>query len=409
LAEPAADAVTDAPAPPLDKRAWFWARVIGWILEKIVRLRVTREGPKRAEGAALILGNHCATMDPGIIFRSVGRPVQFMATEQVFRAPRVGVIAKRLGAFPKAKYARDREAIAKVMSHTAAGHAVCIFPEGNRSWDGRTQPLQPGLGWLIKKLDGPVVFVRNLTGWAMHPRWARYPRLVPTLVECSEPFTFPSDWSTRQIEEEVARRIHVDPDGVEVDGFTFGYRMAEGLPVYLWACPACFALDALAVHPTDGHQVACRECDAAWRLDVLARLHPVGGGEGGEALSVAVAFDRITGRFGELPTVDQDRFVAEGVALEGVMRVLSVDGDDLEVVAEGPACLRADALTVGDEPWRLPLKEMKAISLEFGGVLQVRTADALYQLEPLAGSPLKWRHFLAAHHTQRRSRRRSRR
>ena len=100
------------------------------------------------------------------------------------------------------------------------------------------------------------------------------------------------------------------------------------------------------------------------------------------------------------------------MALEGnTVRMHAVVDGALTSEVEGAAVLRADTLIVGggESPWSLPFKKMKAISIEFGGVLQIRTGDALYQLEPLEGSPLKWRHFLAAHHAQSRSRRRGRR
>lgn len=367
-------------------------------------MRIQASTPPPKEGAVLFLGNHATFSDPIALALAARRPVHFMASEQLFRNETSGKWVRRLHAFPKAKYARDKDAIAKVVEHNSAGRAIGLFPEGNRSWDGTPLPVRPGLGWLLKKMDGPVVFVRNLTGWMFQPRWARYPRWVPVQVELSDPVTYPADWSTSQIEADVQERMAVDPDAVEIDGACWGFRMAHGLPSYLWACPSCFAMEALDVDASDDDAVACGSCGAAWKVDVRCRLAPLRGEA--QATSVSQAYGAITEHFGELPTVDRDRFVEDGVALDATSLVISsvLDGA-LTPVASGPGSLTSSALTVGD--WTLPLKSIKAVSIELGDVLQVRTSDELFQLD--SNSPLMWRHFLAAHHAASSPRRRSRR
>ncbi|HJN74619.1 MAG TPA: lysophospholipid acyltransferase family protein [Myxococcota bacterium] len=385
----------------MNHKTWFFWRTLGRLAQgPLFRLRTRRLAPTPSSGPLVLLGNHAGFADPFVMALSMARPVHFMASEQLFRHPRIGPLIRGVGAFPKAKYARDKAAIAKVRLHTEAGHIVALFPEGNRSWDGRPQPVLPGLGWLLKKIDCPVVFVRNLTGWLGHPRWAQYPRYLPLRLELSEPVTFPEDWSTQQIEEECSRRIAIDPDTIELEGFTWSYKLAHGLPVYLWACPSCFAMDSLAA---DGDRLRCGGCGDGWTIDALTRLHPDGEGE---FTTVAKAYDRIIEHFGELPTVDSDRFVDTGVALEADrLRVLRVDGTELYDEAEGAAMLSNSRLVVGE--WFLPLKDLKAISIELGNKLQLRCADTLYQLE--TDSPLKWEHFLTAHHAASRPRRRGRR
>ena len=335
-----------------------------------------------------------------------------MASEALFRKPWLGRVIRRLGTFPKAKYARDKDAVARTLMHLGAGRVVGMFPEGNRAWDGRTQDLQPGLGWLIKKCGCRVVYARNLTAWLLQPRWAVYPRYVPIQLELSEPFTFPEDWTTQQIEAEIRERIEVNPAEVTIEGLAIGIRLAQGLPAFLWACPSCYTLDGLDVHPKSQNKVLCRSCGAAWRIDVAQQLHPCGGDA--EPLTVASAHDRIVARFGELPTVDADRFVAEGVALDGnTVRVSRMVDDALEPIAEAPGALLADGIAIGqdrDDPaWAISFKQIKAVSVEVGNALQVRTDDELFQLDPLDGSPLKWGHFLTVHHAGSRRQRRGRR
>lgn len=390
---------------PVNTRLWAVAHLLGRIARALIfRQKHHYNAALPATGPMLLLGNHAASFDPIVMTFGVSRPIHFMASEQLFRVPRLAWWLHAMGTFPKAKYARDPESIDRVVALNADGRVVGLFPEGNRSWDGRPLPILPGLGWLIRKLQGPVVFVRNTTGWLMHPRWARYPRWVPMELEFSELVFFPEDWSTSRIEEEVARRLAIDPAAVQLRGRAWGFRMAHGLPDYLWACPACFALDALQVHPKDGDRVDCACCGAAWRVDVMQVLHPVGDGP---ELRVSAAFDHIVAHFGELPTVDADRFVSEGVALtDSAMRVDRVSEAGLEKVVEGPAALRADRLSVGE--WALPLEDIKAVSIEVKNALQLRTATELFQLQPKDGSTLQWQHFLSGHTSRAKPTRRGR-
>jgi len=398
---------------PVDRGFWLLLHFVGWWLKTIVlrqRTRGLQSFPK--DGPVLLLGNHTAATDPVCMLVALKRPVHFMASEALFRMQFLGWLLRRMGTFPKAKYARDKEAVNRMLMHNGAGRVVGLFPEGNRSWNGRTHDLQPGLGWLIKKSEGPLVFARNLTAWLMQPRWAAYPRWVPIQLELSEPFTVPEDWTTQQIEEEVRRRIEVRTEDVEIEGVAFGFRMAVGLPAFLWACPQCFSLDSLGVHPGSNNKVLCGSCTAAWSIDVAQKLHPCGGDA--EPLTVATAHDRILQHFGELPTVDADRFIDDGVALDGdTVRVSRLVDDVLEPITEGSGVLFADALAIGadrDHPaWTMPLKQIKAVSIEVGNTLQVRTNKDLFQFDPLDGSPLKWGHFLIKHHARSRSQRRGRR
>jgi hypothetical protein len=165
-------------------------------------------------------------------------------------------------------------------------------------------------------------------------------------------------------------------------------------------------LDSLGVDPKDGDGVRCSGCGAAWRVNVLQRLHPVGDAP---ALTVASAYDRLVAHFGELPTVDADRFVIDGVALEErEMAVHRVTDAGLTLLAKGPGRLLADAVSVGDDAWRLPLEDIKAVSMEMGEVLQLRTADDLFELHPRDGAPMKWFHFIRGHQGKPRPGRRGR-
>lgn len=372
---------------------------VGLINLLVFRFRATGIRGIPRKGPFLLLPNHTATFDPFWAGWFVLRPSWYMASQQLFRIPVLGRFLASLGAFPKVKFVKDRGSMARLQELYEAGQVVTVFPEGERSWDGRTSAVLPGIGRLVKRLDARVVICRIQTGHLIFPRWAVYPRWVPLQMDYSEPMTWPAEATAEEITADIDQGIRIEPEP-RIRGLSLGWRMAWGLATYLWACPVCFEPNALEVHPDSGNAVRCPHCGCAWTLDTANHMHP----RGGEAppLTVFSAYDRIRDHFGDPPVLDRPRFEAEGVILvdEDVRlgRVLKGGGTEPEPLGEGRLELRAEGLRFhprGDQPeWSLDMLSIKAISLEFGTKMQVRTAEAAYQIDPSTTSRIQWADFL---------------
>ena len=376
---------------------WDWVVYRGtWVaiapLIKLARVRGFghREVPRR--GPILLLPNHHTMIDPFVVGWLPLRPSRFMASAQPLEKPVLGRWLKACGAFPKQKFVKDRAAMEELQRLYDQGHSIMIFPEGSRSWNGRTREIGGGIGRLVKRIDAEVVVARLVTAHYMWPRWARYPRFVPTHVEYDGPLRWPAEASADEITEDIRRRLTCTqriPEGA----LTLGWRMAHGLPAYLWACPRCFAEHGLRVHRRRGNRVVCVSCRAQWRVHVDTRLEAL---REHESLDVASAHDRLVEHFGARPVIDRERFARDGVALEtDASRLLRLGDDGFELVAEGRARLTADGLEVGaDASARLAHAEIVAVSVELGNKVQLRTADELYRLEPGRDRVLEWGHFI---------------
>jgi 1-acyl-sn-glycerol-3-phosphate acyltransferase len=360
----------------------------------LFRQRVIWKAPFPRKGAVLLLGNHVSFWDPLWVGWPVGRGVHYMASANLFRLPGVAWFVRSLGAFPKERFVKDKDSVKTLVAHYEDGQAVGLFPEGLRTWDGRQAPVGQGIGRLIKRMDARVVFCRNLTGHLSQPRWADYPRWIPVQLEYSEPMTYPSDWTAEQITADVIERIRIDHEPEHVAGWLLGWRLAHGLPDFVWACPACGRLDSLQVDPRDGNRVRCKACDAGWRVNVLGQLK----GEGdAPSLTVAGASDRAKAQVGLPPAGDRARLDAEDIALDAhAAEVLHIKGKgDLRPIAVGILVLTASGLEIrGDAPWSLSFGEMKVCFVDVGNQLQIRSHDRLLLVSPGQQSPLMWEYFI---------------
>ena len=343
---------------------------LGWFVWRW-RTRGDLDVPR--DGPLLLLSNHTSFFDPvWCAFHVTGRRrVAFMASSNLFRNKWIGKWLGTLGAFPKLRNVKDKDSMIEMQRRYEDDQVVVIFPEGLRTWDGRNAPVLPGIARLIQRLDAKVVFCKIHTGHLYHPRWARFPRWVPLDIELSGPVGF-DGMDQDQILDAVNEGIRIDHTRVP-EGAKLGYRMAEGLPTWLWACPDCFALDGLMA---EGNFVSCFNCHKKWEVGVGQELHP--------DLTVPLAHQRLVEHFG--PQWDPG-------LLSGTGRILGDHGRRL--VAEGEVSFDLDGLQVAD--WSITWDQAVQLSMEVGDRLQLRVNDEVLVLQVDGQSPVKWEFFMKPH------------
>lgn len=341
----------------------------------------------------LLLPNHTSLLDPFWVGSPINRCMKSMASRSVLNIPYLGAYLKAVGSFAKMKYTKDRGAMQTLQRLYDEGFGILLFPEGNRSFSGETAPLLPGVGRLIKRLGCKVVYARLNTAYFYQPRWAKYPRWVPIEITYDGPYSYDDDQTAEQITAHAQTCLNVSPH-LKAPAVTWGFRMAHGLPQYLWACPKCFTLEALQVAEDDGNAVVCAACGGRWSVNVECQL------TGPTTMSVADAFRVIEAHFGAPPVADRPHFDDTGVALRapgGKLFVLPRDRSDRQLTAEGEYQIHATGLRIvdGDKVvWEAPFEAIKAISVEMANLLHFRIDGVLHRVVLPNESPLKWDHFL---------------
>ncbi len=407
---PISDPIPDPDAPthrplPLHRRVIWritWT-LVTYTLMLFVRPRVRGQEHIPATGGALIVANHTTAIDFLMPIWGAIRPVFAIGTDQVFRMPVAGWLLRLHNGEAVAQGVKDRAAVMHLVNAYKAGQLISMFPEGNRSWTGRPLPMTPGSGRLVKSLGCPVIYCRITTGFLQLPRWAAWPRWVPWLMSYDPPVSYPADATVEEINADMTRRLHIDPDQIEAPPGSWGFRLAEGLPVFLWACFDCYSVAALEVAPEDRNHLRCRSCAARWAVDVSARLirqpgpndlrpaHP--------PLAVAAARERLTAHFGR--GTDPARWEREGVALEtpeGSLSRMGGGGAPPEPLMSGRLRMLADRVEIvsatGEER-DIPYADLLAAIFGFRDRIVLRTTSDTLLLTPGADSPHMWHHFLA--------------
>jgi 1-acyl-sn-glycerol-3-phosphate acyltransferase len=381
--------------------AWTFAAVA---LVPFVRLRSTGRHHIPRKGAGLLVANHVTLLDPGTVGWASLRRVHGVGSDTILRVPFFGKLVPWLSVIPFHKGMKDRKAMEEVQRRVDEDAMILIFPEGDRSWTGAMNPVGDGIGRLAIRLGVPVYFCRQTTGHLSWPRWAKYPRLLPIVIEFTEPVTYTDDMTAAEVTADIIERISIDPDEHRAPRFSWGWRLAHGLPEFLWACPDCFARSALELDPAaNGDGIRCKACEKKWRVDLSCRLQPA---HGGPDMTIAAAHAATLAHFGTLPVADPERFAQDGVLLDGPVTLGLIHRGVTKPEPLGSGTLKLTAEALEFEPagegvaTTIPLDQIRAVLIQLGDQLQVLTQGHTYGIQPKGQSLQMWRHFLNRHRAE---------
>lgn len=97
-----------------------------------------------ATGPAVFVSNHQSYLDPLFVGAALPRKVRYMAMHPLFVYRPISMLLRFYGAFPVVSRSADVRAFRACVRYLRAGELVLMFPEGERSPDGRLLEFFPG-------------------------------------------------------------------------------------------------------------------------------------------------------------------------------------------------------------------------------------------------------------------------
>ena len=155
------------------------------------RIEVKGGGNIPEEGPFVITPNHTSYLDAFVIAVSVPfsafRRLYFMGLQQFF----TGAVRSRLARLSHVIPIDSETYLNKALQMSAyvlkGRRALCIFPEGGRSFDGKPMPFKKGIGVLMKELEIPVVPASIKGAFEALPRGAGIIRPKKIIVTFGKP------------------------------------------------------------------------------------------------------------------------------------------------------------------------------------------------------------------------------
>jgi len=215
--------------------------------------------PKKLNKPALILSNHNANIDPALVGLGIGRHAYFLASENVLRGGLGSKILNFIFApIPFNKTMADVSAIKEILRRLRAGANVCLFAEGDRSFNGLTGPISPATAKLAKRSGADLVTYRLEGLYFVTPRWAKNKRKGRVKGAIA------NIYKAEELKSMSVEEIHA---AIEHDLFEDAYKRQKENPVYytgkdlaeniervLYLCPQCHAFGTIK---STGNEFKC--------------------------------------------------------------------------------------------------------------------------------------------------------
>lgn len=212
------------------------------------------------EGPILLVPNHACAWDPLFVAMSLpNKQVYYVASEHLFRIGPVSRLIDYLVApIPRRKASSGTDTVKACLRHLRAGHSICLFAEGEQSWNGRNIPIFPATGKLAKSSGATLVTYRLEGAYLSLPRWGhgiRRGRVHGHPVGIYPPEHLKS-LTPKEINALIQRDITEDAwERQRQSPLPYrGKRLAEGLERALYLCPRCSRIGTL--HTKQNH-ISC--------------------------------------------------------------------------------------------------------------------------------------------------------
>jgi len=151
---------------------WFFhtlARFLFWLgfRRKIHNREILDENMN--EGA-LLASNHVSYLDPPLVGSACRHTMYFLARKTLFRFKVSGWLFPRLHAVPVDQERPDMGSLRRIIKLVKNGKQVAIFPEGERTLDGKLKEAAAGTGLVIAKSKALVIPMRIFGAYEAMPR-----------------------------------------------------------------------------------------------------------------------------------------------------------------------------------------------------------------------------------------------
>jgi 1-acyl-sn-glycerol-3-phosphate acyltransferase len=179
--------------------AFKWS-VVSPLLHTYLRGHIHGAQQVPQEGPLVVVSNHASDFDPPIVSCAMGRPVAFMAKEELFRIPVLKQGIQLYGAYPVKRGAADRTAIRSALNCLSQGWAVGLFLQGTRTVDGRIPDPKLGAALIAAKGQVPLLPISLWGTEAILKKGSPVPRSVPVTVRIGQLIDPPTSTKREDLE-----------------------------------------------------------------------------------------------------------------------------------------------------------------------------------------------------------------
>ncbi len=221
----------------------------------------------------LVLLNHQTPFDQFFVGMSFKGPLYYLATEDIFSMGFVSSIIRYLVApIPIKKQTSDVKAVKQCIRVAREGGTICIAPEGNRTYSGRTEYMNDSIASLAKMLKLPIALYRLEGGYGVEPRWSdvvRRGKMRGYVSQVIEPEEY-KDMSNEELFDVIEKGLYVDEAVADCE--YHHKKRAEYLERAMYVCPFC----GLSRFESNNEFCECKNCGAKIEYTATKEIKGIG-------------------------------------------------------------------------------------------------------------------------------------
>ena len=327
---------------------------------------------EQGDRAYLILMNHQTAFDQFFVGMAFSGVIYYMATEDIFS---LGWISKLLrwaqAPIPIKKQTTDVQAVMNCIKVVREGGSLAIAPEGNRTYSGKTEYMNPAIAPLAKKLGLPIVLLRIEGGYGKEPRWSdvvrsgslkAYPGRVISPEEAKA-------MTNEELYEAIRDGLYVNEACVD---HSYRHRnLAQYMERAIYVCPQC----GLSTFESKGDILTCKSCGRQTRYLPTKELEGVGSPSPFRFVNDWYEYQKQYVNSID-PTVHTEKPIYEDVA--NLSEVIVYKQKNL-LQADAPVKLYGDRIELGERV--LPFADISTVAVLGKNKLNIYYKDQLFQLK----------------------------
>ena len=349
---------------------------LAWLFIRL-RLNYRCEKPKNLPKQYMVLSNHATDYDPVIIATSFPDQMYFMASEHIARWGFLSKLIRWLvDPILLSKGAPTAAVVMELLRRVRAGHNVCFFPEGLRTWDGVTNPIPPATGKLVKKAGCALITYKLTGGYFASPMWGganvRRGPVRGSIVHIYSAEEVAA-MTPAQLQQVICRDLYEDAYARQAQEMAqYPSRAgAAGLETLAYICPQCGARDSFTAC---GDEIAC-DCGCMIGYDDFGMLH----GCGHETVKQLYAWQK------EITARD----VAEGMAYRAQFgRLAIVSAHTSAMMTQGEVTMDRENFRCGD--FVIPIAGITNLAMHGQRNLVFTAEGVYYECKITAGNALQF-------------------
>jgi len=343
----------------------------------------------KLEEPTLVVSNHVTDVDFFFVALGLhGSHTYYVASDHIFRLGWVsGLINWLVAPIARRKGVTAMDTAMTMMRKLRAGYSVCVFGEGESTWNGQNIPIYPATATLARVSGKPLKTFRIEGGHLSMPRWGkgiRRGRIHGHVVNTYTPEQLKA-MTVDEINEAINRDIYEDAwERQKKQPVRYRSRKrAEALETALFLCPKCKRIGTIYGKK---HQVLC---DCGFHVDMTE----YGTFEPAEPFENIAQWDKW-----QMECLKKGDFAPEAKLADQQMTLYRLSEEKgKEQLAQGLLLLDKDVLWLADQPFELA--KINQLALIQKRVIVMTYEDQYYEIR--ADRPRCLRKYLAAWHNYR--------